>query len=138
MPNEENTPKSNAPSTPIDNLIYAPEDPGKTKRKTSRRRRAPVLASRNAIPPTPPTEKPGKNSQIENEERMTLSEAFRVGDGDGRDDERAVRACALLLDWASEVGNNKVDGFMAYGICQALQLVAERMAPMQTRRNHGA
>lgn len=72
------------------------------------------------------TPKSNSQSTPENKERMTLSEAFTLGDG--HDDERAVRACALLLEWASDVGNDKVDGFLAFGISQALQLAAGNRA----------
>jgi hypothetical protein len=80
--------------------------------------------------PKSPTPAKLRGPRKPREERMTLPEAFALGDD--RDDERAVRSAALLLDWASEVGNAKVDGMLAMGISQALLLVAKQME--RTRR----
>jgi hypothetical protein len=60
---------------------------------------------------------------------MTLEDAFNRGD---LNDERAVRAASLLLDWASDEGNAEVDRFLAVGISRVLDLAASNMA--RTRR----
>jgi hypothetical protein len=84
------------------------------------------LATRNESKDSPTPEKPRRRKRQPPEERMTLAEAFMLGDD--KDNERAVRAAALLLDWASDVGNHAVDGFLAIGISRALSLAAEQMA----------
>ena len=65
------------------------------------------------------------------EERMTLAEAFAINDED-KDDERAIRAAGLLLEWAA-FENRTVDGFLALGISRTLSLAADRVARTQRR-----
>ena len=80
---------------------------------------------------SPTRKKAGSRKSQPREERMTLVEAFAINDED-KDDERAIRAAGLLLEWAAEFGNNAVDGFLAFGISRALSLAADRVA--RTRR----
>jgi len=84
-----------------------------------------ALAATNESKDSPAPKKARRRKRKPSEERMTLPEAFTLGDD--RDDERAVRAAALLLDWAAEVGNAKVDGCLALGIARALEVAASNM-----------
>jgi hypothetical protein len=65
---------------------------------------------------------------------MTLEEAFTLGNDWDLNDERAVRAASLLLDWASGADNAEVDRALAVGISRVLDLAANNMA--RTRRRN--
>jgi len=121
-------------------LLYVPEGSGKPHR-----RRGPVLFSQkqekhgeSPLSQSPKTDdqktEPSSGSRETKASPvhlMTLSDAFMIN-FDGRDQERAVRAAALLLDWASDIGNKEVDGFLVMGISRVLYVAADRMV-LQSR-----
>lgn len=86
--------------------------------------RKPVVAYRNARKPAA-TRRRSKVKTRAN--KMTLEEAFEWSIRDGRNDERAIRASAFLLDWATEEGNAAVDPCLAQGISRVLILAMENM-----------
>jgi hypothetical protein len=51
------------------------------------------------------------------------------------DVEEAIRASAFLLDWASRDGSNEVNGCLAIGIAQALELCADRIGEERERES---
>lgn len=71
---------------------------------------------------------------------MTLEDAFKleIELGDPINDERAVRAASLLLDWASGAGNAEVDRALAVGISRVLDVAANNMARTRRRNRKAA
>jgi hypothetical protein len=85
------------------------------------RKIAPASTPVTALAPSqddPPSEIP----------RMTLLDAFQLEGGGGLDDEKAIRAAGLLLEWASESGNEPVDGWIAYGLSRMLDKAADKIS----------
>jgi hypothetical protein len=68
----------------------------------------------------------------EEREREAFVEAFELGDD--LDDERAIRATALLLDWASDDGMQPANGLLTLGLSKVLYRAADDMAKKQRRR----
>ena len=62
-------------------------------------------------------------------EHLTLEEAFALTENPrSLDDEKAARAIALLLEWASEYGNDPMDPLFALCLSKIVYQLAERMA----------
>jgi hypothetical protein len=79
--------------------------------------------------------KAAKGRRAKRPEKFTIAEAFSYNtepsDGDSYDFhlERAIRSVAYLLELSTEVGNDPVDGFAAYGLSRILQYCADRVRP---------
>jgi hypothetical protein len=80
-----------------------------------------------SAPTAAPSPKLESKPEPKEEERMTMAEAFTIND-EPEDDERAIRAARLLLEWAAQCGNRTVDGFLVIGICRALDMAADGVA----------
>jgi hypothetical protein len=124
-------------SDPTAGLLYAPSDPGKAhnKRRRQHRPRAVVSYRKSELLSSPASAESESNAG-QGAEKMTLEDAFKleIELGDPLNDERAVRAASLLLDWASEAGNAEVDRVLAVGLSHVLNLAANNMA--RTRRRN--
>ena len=75
---------------------------------------------------SPAIAQPREGGSERTRQGATLMEAFNLGDE--LDNERAIRAVELLLDWASDAGSEPVDGMLALGLAKALRLAADRVA----------
>jgi hypothetical protein len=86
-----------------------------------------------AVPISSKSSKPSRKMVPNPEPTYTLERAFSyeqacMGQGShSMDMEKAVRACAYLLDWTSDAGNDDIDGPMALGIARALEHCANRI-----------
>lgn len=123
----------NEPIMPTLEPMLIPEGAKKrTRRKKNSKRPAIVIAKPEPDevpgPPKPP-EPPSKPKP----EKFTLEQAFDylyTPDGDERmvNIERAIRACAFLLHWATEMGNVDLKGGSATGLANILEHVAREVA----------
>ncbi len=70
------------------------------------------------------------------QDRVTLTQAFELGDSDDR--ERVVRAAALLLDWSTQqdMGENKLIT-VAQGVSEVLYGIARDLAQEKVRLGRG-
>jgi hypothetical protein len=57
--------------------------------------------------------------------RAAFVEAFKLGDD--QDNERAIRAAAVILDWISGDGGDPVEGAISNGLSRFLHEVADRI-----------
>jgi len=79
---------------------------------------------------------PSQDNQPLEIPRMTLLDAFQLEGGGGLDDEKAIRSAGLLLEWASENGNELVDGWFAYGLSRMLDKAADKISSEMAIRWH--
>ena len=112
-------------TTPQEQLLYVPDGP--TKKPTQA---VVVLAGgrmRKRI-----QKRSQSNPPIPKHECLTVEQAFDYFyEPDGRDredvdDERALRAVAFLLHWASEIGNQAPNSNLVNGLGFALEMFADR------------
>jgi hypothetical protein len=120
-------------SISINNRLRAYRSPGPL---SSPEDEPPTLAAILPFPQNlvePP--KPAKRRRAKRSEKFTIAEAFSYNtepsDGDSYDFhlERALRSVAYLLEFSTEVGNDPVDCFAAYGLSRFLQFCANRCRP---------
>ena len=99
-----------------------------------------MQATAKAIPFQSQAQAAPKLTPRRREATFTLDQAFDCAWQPGQQDpraldtlnvERAVRSVALLLDWASELGNTDVEGRTAGGLADVLNLAAERIAQVR-------
>jgi hypothetical protein len=107
-------------------LIYEPERPGRRRIRKPR----PLVAYRKQEKNGSSSTEPSGDDSVETPD---LDETFQYR-GDGRDDERAVRAASFLLDWATGEGNEQVDPVLVQGISRALSLAADNIGRELRRR----
>jgi hypothetical protein len=57
--------------------------------------------------------------------------AYRCGRSRLLNAEKALRAAAFLVDWATDIGNEPLDGPLAFGISRVLDHAAAEVADMR-------
>jgi len=93
-----------------------------------------MITKKKSVRPT------GKRRSRKPKEKLyTLEQAFDYFHGPTEEcpefqNERAVRAIAFLLHYFSEEGNEDVDGYVAHGLGQALEISAAKIAQASARR----
>jgi hypothetical protein len=72
-----------------------------------------------------------KSSESDLHYQIDAVPAYRCGRSRLLNAEKAIRAAAFLLEWSSDVGNEPLDGPLAFGISRVLDQAAAEVAHMR-------
>jgi hypothetical protein len=110
-----------------------PDAPGESRNRPSARKPAVITGSKKPAGSTKPVLK--NRLRKRTVEKFTLEDAYTFTHSfvaNTSDLEKAIRATAFLLAWASEGANEEPDGYLAFGLTRVLERCANQVGQLFT------